>query len=409
MKFYSAAHYRDLFRKTLLDDVLPFWLKHGVDSERGGIITSLDRDGKHLDTDKSIWFQGRTAWTYATAARTYGPQTGWLELADSALDFIEKYAQSPTGKLYFTVTRDGRPLRMRRYVYSEAFAAQGNAAMYRVTGNSQYLDRAVRYISQYLHFSFTPGLIAPKVDPSTRPMMSLGPLMFAVLLCGEMLEIAGDVVLADQSCNEWIQSSIASIERFFYKPELSVLMETVGEQGEVLDHFDGRTLNPGHAIECAWFLMHQGETAARPDWIELGCKILDIMWQRGWDHEHGGLFYFRDLYNGPVQEYWHDMKFWWPHCEAIIANLLAFRLTSRECFLNRFREVTSWSFQHFSDHEYGEWYGYLHRDGTPSVRLKGNMWKGPYHLPRMLWYCEQLLSKMLSENISLFSNGHPTV
>jgi N-acylglucosamine 2-epimerase len=406
MNSYSVEQYRDLFKNTLLNDVLPFWLNHGVDSEWGGIITSLDRDGRRLDTDKSIWFQGRTAWTYATAAKTYGPQPGWLELADSALNFIEKYAVSPNGKLYFTVTRDGRPLRMRRYVYSEAFAAQGNAAMYRVTGSSPYLDRAVRYVSQYLHFSFTPGLIAPKVDPNTRPMISLGPYMFAVLLCGEMLEVAGDAVLAGRSCSEWIQSSIESIERFFYKPELSVLMETVGEQGEVLDHFDGRTLNPGHAIECAWFLMHQGEKSARPEWIELGCQILDRMWQRGWDQEHGGLFYFRDLHNGPVQEYWHDMKFWWPHCEAIIANLLAFRLTSRECFLKRFHEVNAWSFQYFSDNEHGEWYGYLHRDGTPSVRLKGNMWKGPYHLPRMLWYCEQLLAKMLAENISFFSNGH---
>lgn len=407
MNSYSTEHYRDLFRKTLLDDVLPFWLKHGVDSEWGGIITSLDRDGKHLDTDKSIWFQGRTAWTYATAARTYGPQKGWLELADSALDFIEKYAVGPNGKLYFTVTRDGRPLRMRRYVYSEAFAAQGNAAMYRVTGNSHYLDRAVKYVSQYLQFSFTPGLIEPKVDPSTRPMMSLGPFMFAVLLCGDLLEVTSDVVIVGRSCSEWIESSIASIEQFFYKPQLSVLMETVGAQGELLDHFDGRTLNPGHAIECAWFLMHQGEKGARPDWIEFGCKILDMMWQRGWDQQYGGLFYFRDLHNGPVQEYWHDMKFWWPHCEAIIANLLAFRLTARERFLNRFHEVTSWSFKNFSDHEHGEWYGYLHRDGTPSVRLKGNMWKGPYHLPRMLWYCEQLLSKMSAENISLSSDGFP--
>jgi len=54
------------------------------------------------------------------------------------------------------------------------------------------------------------------------------------------------------------------------------------------------------------------------------------------------------------------------------------------------RLVHDWSFRHFADPEYGEWYGYLHRDGTPSVRLKGNMWKGPFHLPRMLWYCSRI-------------------
>jgi trehalose 6-phosphate synthase/phosphatase len=46
-----------------------------------------------------------------------------------------------------------------------------------------------------------------------------------------------------------------------------------------------------------------------------------------------------------------------------------------------------------SDPEFGEWYGYLHRDGRVSTRLKGNMWKGPFHLPRMLWYCWKLLDE----------------
>lgn len=396
---FSARQFRDLFRSTLLNNVLPFWLQHGFDREHGGIITSLDQDGKILDTDKSIWFQGRTAWMYATAAKTYGPHEGWLNFAHSCLDFIERHATGPDGKLYFTVTRDGKPLRMRRYVYSEAFAAQGNAAMYRVTQEKVFLDRALKYLGQYLRYSFTPGLIPPKVDANTRPMVGLGPYMFALHLCSNTLEIAGDVEVAGKRCSEWIEWSIHSIKHLFYKPELDVLLETVGESGEILDHFDGRTLNPGHAIECAWFMMHEGMRISRAEWIELGCKILDAMWKRGWDQEHGGIYYFRDLNSGPVQEYWHDMKFWWPQCEALIANLLAYRLTSHSRYLKQFQQLAVWSFEHFADPQHGEWYGYLHRDGTPSVRLKGNMWKGPYHLPRMLWYCEQLLSKMLAETI----------
>ena len=101
--------------------------------------------------------------------------------------------------------------------------------------------------------------------------------------------------------------------------------------------------------------------------------------------------YFRDLRGLPVQDYWHDMKFWWPHCEALIATLLAWTLTGDEKYARRHRQVHEWSFRHFPDPEFGEWYGYLHRDGRVSVPLKGNMWKGPYHLPRMLWYCWRLL------------------
>ena len=71
--------------------------------------------------------------------------------------------------------------------------------------------------------------------------------------------------------------------------------------------------------------MHEG-AAPRGDRAAAsssGLTILDWMWQRGWDEEYGGMFYFRDLRGLPVQEYWHDMKFWWPHNEAIIATLLA--------------------------------------------------------------------------------------
>jgi N-acylglucosamine 2-epimerase len=159
----------------------------------------------------------------------------------------------------------------------------------------------------------------------------------------------------------------------------------------VIDHIDGRTLNPGHAIECAWFVMHEGALRGDKKMIQLGAKIFDWMWARGWDEECGGIFYLRDVFGKPVQEYWHDMKFWWPHNEAIIATLLAWKLTGDEKYARWHQLVHDWSFKHFSDPEFGEWYGYLHRDGSVSQRAKGNLYKGPFHLPRMLWYGSQII------------------
>ena len=111
--------------------------------------------------------------------------------------------------------------------------------------------------------------------------------------------------------------------------------------------------------------------------------MLDWMWARGWDEEHGGIFYFRDLHGKPVQEYWHDMKFWWPHNETILATLLAFLMTGEARYEEMHRQAHDWAYAHFADTEHGEWFGYLHRDGRVSVPLKGNLWKGPFHLPRM--------------------------
>jgi N-acylglucosamine 2-epimerase len=382
-----------IYRDTLLEDVIPFWLKHGLDREYGGILTALDRDGTVIDTDKSIWFQGRSAWMFATLYNTVEPNQEWLEAASSGIEFLRRYGSDPSGKLYFSVTRDGKPIRMRRYVFSESFAAIANASYARAMGDARAADDAVRYFAQYLHYSFDAGVMLPKVVTETRPSMAIGPLMIGIATAQELRANLGDITVKDRTCTQWIDWSIARIARYFMKPDHQALMEVVGPQGEILDHFEGRQLNPGHAIECAWFLLHEGKQREDANVVQLGLTILDWMWHRGWDEQHGGLFYFRDLKGLPVQDYWHDMKFWWPHCEAIIATLLAWQLTGQDKYASWHREVHDWSFKHFSDPEHGEWYGYLHRDGSLSSRLKGNLWKGPFHLPRMLWYCWQLLEK----------------
>ena len=377
------------YRSALLNDVMPFWLRHGMDREHGGIITSLDRDGTVLDTDKSVWFQGRAAWMFATLYNTVEPRSEWIEAARSCVEFSRRHCFAPDGKMFFSVTREGRPLRMRRYVFSESFAAIANAALAKATGESRAAEEAVTTFANYLRYSFTPGVMAPKFEP-TRPTQGIGPLMIGIVTAQELRANLGDLRVSGRTCTEWIDFCIAAIERDFVKPEHQAVMEVVGPGGEVLDHHDGRTLNPGHAIECAWFILHEGKLRADARLVRLGSIMLDWMWQRGWDDEHGGLFYFRDLRGLPVQEYWHDMKFWWPHNEALIATLLAHQLTGEARYAEWHRLVHEWSFRHFADPEFGEWFGYLHRDGSVSSRAKGTMYKGPFHLPRMLWYCSRL-------------------
>ena len=294
--------------------------------------------------------------------------------------------------MYFIVAREGRPLRMRRYVYSESFAAIANAAFAKATGDDRAAEDAVKCFDTYLHYSFTPGVMPPKFEP-TRPMKSIGPHMIGIVTAQEIRANLGDVTISGRSCSEWIDFSLAEIERDFMKPEHEAVMENVGLNGEIIDHFDGRTLNPGHALEAAWFILHEGRWRGDRRLIRVGLTILDWMWRRGWDEKFGGIFYFRDLRGLPVQEYWHDMKFWWPHNEAMIAMLLAYELTGDSKYARWHQLVHDWSFTHFPDREFGEWFGYLHRDGRVSVPLKGNLWKGPFHLPRMLWYCWKTLEQ----------------
>ena len=388
----SRAALAEFYRQTLLDEIVPFWLRHGLDHEYGGWLTALDRDGTVIDTDKSIWFQGRAAWMFATLYNTIERRPEWLAAAETGISFLRQYGRDDDGKLYFTVTRDGRPLRMRRYVYSETFASMSHAAYSTAAADSNAANEAIGYFSTYLNHSFQPGRMPEKMFSKTRPTRSIGPLVIGIGMAQELRSHVGDVTVDGRTCTAWIDTFLEQIETYFLKPDLEAVMQTVGPNGELLDHFEGRQLIPGDSLEAAWFILREGYVRNDTRITSTGLQMLDWMWKRGWDEQYGGIYYYRDLRHLPSQEYSHDMKFWWVHCEATLATLAAYLLTGEPHYAAWHRKVHDWTFAHFPDAEQGEWYGYLHRDGRISVPLKGNMWKGPFHIPRMLWLCDQLLT-----------------
>lgn len=378
------AQYRD----GLLQDVLPFWFPRCIDEEHGGYFTAFDRDGTRIDTDKWTWFQGRQAWMLATLYNTVERRPEWLAWAQNGLKFLEKHGVDADGRMFFHLTREGQPIRKRRYAFAEIFASMAHAAVARATGSDHHAARARELFTTYTRWHLDPGL-APAKFTNTRPTTGIGSRMGAICTAQELRANLGP----DPVFDGWIDRSIDDVRRLFVKPDLRVVLETAGPKGEVIDHIDGRTLLPGHAIEVAWFIMHEGKLRGIPEYVRLGCEMLDYMWERGWDRKCGGVFYFRDLKGHSVQEYWQDMKFWWVHNETIIATLLAWTLTGDTKYRDWHAQVHDWSYRHFADAQHGEWYGYLHRDGTPASELKGGTWKGFFHLPRMQWYCWKLLDK----------------
>jgi N-acylglucosamine 2-epimerase len=387
LKADGRQRFLTCYRDGLLNDTVRFWFPRSIDAEHGGFLHCFDRDGTLVDDDKSVWVQGRMAWMLLTLFNTVERRPEWLQWASRGLEFIESRCFDSDGRMFFHVTRDGRPIRKRRYAYSESFAAIAYAAHFKATGDDRSARRARELFQLFVQWNFTPGLMPPKFT-ATRPMIGMGPRMITIVTAQELRENLGP----DAQLDECIDRCIGEIQAFFVKPELQVVMESVAENGDIVDHFDGRTLNPGHAIEGAWFILREARHRNDSRLAHLGCDILDWMWQRGWDEQYGGLFYFRDVYDKPVQEYWHDMKFWWPHDEAIIATLMAYEMTGEEKYARWHQLVHDWAHAHFADPELGEWYGYLHRDGRVSVTLKGNLWKSFFHHPRMQWMCWQELA-----------------
>ncbi|MEA1875343.1 MAG: AGE family epimerase/isomerase [Bacteroidota bacterium] len=378
-----------VYREGLLNDTLPFWINNSVDREYGGFTFMLDRDGSVMDTDKGVWQQGRFTWLLATLYNNWEQGPEWLELAKHGIDFIDNYCFDTDGRMFFHLDQAGNPIRKRRYIFSETFAITAYAAYAKASDEQWAADKANDLWNLIMKTLHTPGALPPKFT-ANRESKSLALPMTLMVTAQELRSNLGD-----QGYSETIDKLLERIQLHWMKPEFSVALETVGINGEFIDHFDGRLINPGHGIELAWFILRESEYRNNdPEILKLGLTVLDWMWKWGWDEEYGGITYFKDVKGYPPQEYWHDMKFWWPQNEAIIATLMAYRLSGDKKYADMHQQIHDWTYKHFPDPEYGEWYGYLHRDGRISSPSKGNLWKGPFHIPRMQMICADECKKL---------------
>lgn len=381
------------YKKDLTENIMPFWMKYGLDRENGGVYTCVNRDGSLMDTTKSVWFQGRFAFICSFAYNNVEKNQEWLDAAKSTLEFIEKHCFDEQGHMYFSVTAEGKPLRKRRYVFSETFAAIAMSEYALATGDQHWAKRAIQVFEDTQRFLATPGFLPAKFEADVK-LQGHSIVMILINVGSCIRKVVDDPKLTQQ-----IDESIEKLKKYFIHPEFKCLLETVGENGEFIDTNMTRTINPGHCIETSWFIM---EEAKLRGWdkpmFDLALQVFDWSWDWGWDKQYGGIINFCDCKNLPPQDYSQDMKFWWPQCETIIASLYAYLGTGDEKYLYRHERISEWTYAHFPDAEYGEWYGYLHRDGTVAQPAKGNLYKGPFHIPRMMikgyMLCQEILKKL---------------
>jgi len=384
-----------IYRDGLLNDTVPFWMRNAPDRQCGGFASYLDADGSVVSYDKSVWVQGRFTWLLSRLYNDVEKRQGWLDLARFGADFILKHAFDADGRCFFRVTRDGRGLIKRRYLFSEMFVIIALAELSQALSDAdpaeshRLRDKAEEVYRRALMYHTTPGLLPPKTMPGVRPAKSHAMPMI-LLATTQVLRRTGDSPLYQHV----IDRAIFEVTHHFLRRDERVLLETVGPNGERIDAPEGRLCNPGHAIETAWFLMEEARHRRDKALLQDALTILDWSLDIGWDKAFGGILYFVDIEGKPPEPYEHDMKLWWPHNEAIYATLLAFHLTRKPQYLEWHKRLHDWSYAHFPDRQNGEWFGYLHRDGTLSSTVKGNYWKGPFHLPRMQLYCWKLLEQM---------------
>lgn len=374
------------FKNYLTENVLKFWLENSIDSENGGIFTQLDRKGQLYGTEKSVWFQGRALWVFSKAYNSIEKRKEYLDAAKNIYNFLGRCTDTD-GRMFFTVTKEGLPIQKRRYFFSETFAAIGCAEYYKACKEEQVWNDAKKYFDMACRVFYNNELTTPKF--TNLNMKALSPVMIML----STAQIMSSVEKENEKYKS-VRSDMADrvINGGFLNEKSGALLENVSENGDFCNTPTGRLVNPGHSLEAAWFLMYEGCLGKNQSLIEAGKKITDLTMPLGWDKEHGGIIAFTDVLGKPATALEWDMKLWWPQCEAIIANKMAHMIFLDEKYNENYNMLLDYAFENFDDKENHEWYGYLHYDNTPASYIKGNIFKGPFHLPRMLMILDTLES-----------------
>ena len=366
------------YKAQLAENILPFWINNAIDYENGGIFTCLDREGAIYGREKSVWFQGRALWSFSKAYNAIEKKDEYLCAAKNIYSFLEK-CRDRDGRMFFTVTADGIGIQKRRYYFSETFAAIGCAEYYRASGDRQALIDAREYFD-IAYDCFTGKIYTePKFNPEAQRSKALSPVMIMLSTAQTMRAI--DVEMRER----YAKIAAECLDEILHGGYLTenALLESVSRDGEFIDTPSGRIVNPGHSMEAAWFVMLEGILTGNNEAIAEGKRIIDITLPLGWDNKRGGIIAFTDVSGKPPVQLEWDMKLWWPQCETLIAARMAYDIFKEEKYLELYRSVEKYCEDHFVDKECGEWYGYLHYDNTPSTTLKGNIFKGPFHIPRL--------------------------
>ena len=384
---------RDTYRRAMFDDFVPWWQEHSLDTDDGGYFTRLDRAGRPYSHDKDMWLIGRQVWMFAHLYNTYEQRPLWLEIARMGAEFLLRHGFRPDGRMCFRTNRQGQPLATILSVYTKVFAAIGLAEFGLAADDRVASGRAIELYDQLEvelgQLSDTPLLGYPldaEFDLHSRHMCMM-------TVAQVFNEISPSERFATASFN-----AMRHILARHWKPERAALLENVGPNGEVLFELpEGRLINPGHALESAWMMLEIASRDQNQPQIESAVDVILASLESGWDDMYGGIVYFKNIDDTPCHNIEADCKLWWPHGEALYATLLGWVLTGRPELAQWYERVHSYTFSSFPDAEFGEWYGYLNRDGSPIWTAKANGWKGFFHVPRIVYRAFRLLGAVESD------------
>ena len=405
-------------RNHLLEGIVPFWLKNGIDSKHGGYLTGFDMKGvPSQNTNKYVVTQTRMIWGFSNFFRAFPNQTPLREAAVHGVDFFLSYFwDSKNGGVRWSVSREGKPIDSAKLVYGQSFAIYALAEYTLATGDPRGLEYAERIFERLQLFATdtcnggyfenletdwrVAGVGSAAGDRKSLDIhMHLMEAFTTLYLCSrkeiharkleEVISVILERMISKESGCGRNQFDI----HFNPIPAINIDRTWNAERksGEIVRQ-PTDTTSYGHNIELLWLLNRAGEVLGRPatHFDAVGRRLAEHTLAFGLDREYGGVY--RDgPHDGPalIQD-----KEWWQNCEAMVGFLDAFAHFADERYAVAFLKVWDFAKSKFIDHDIGEWRQRLDRRGNIISGDIGNPWKAIYHTGRAMFECTQRIPKL---------------
>jgi N-acylglucosamine 2-epimerase len=374
------------YQELLLDGIVPFWMRHGVDREYGGVLSCMTEDGVQISTEKYIWSQARFIWTCSALYNRIERRPEFLERARETIDFLLRFGRDSEGRWVYRTTREGEVIEGATSIYSGCFVVYGLSEYCRAVPDEELLQIArdtfgrIRSRIEAPDFSAT----APYQLPPNRRNHGLPMILTEV--ANQLALTTGDPAVACAAAGY-----AACVMDRFVRPDRRCLLEFLDREYREIAPPEGTFVMPGHAIESMWFVMRCALDRKDASMLQRAAEVIEWHLQKGWDEEYGGLYLGVDVEGRPPFFEHSEKKIWWPHAESLYALLLAHATTGESWCAEWYQRVHEWSFEHFSMPQTGEWRQRLDRRGDPLDSFIALPVKDPFHLPRAVILSIQLL------------------
>jgi len=391
----------EFYRKYLLEDIVPFWASRTEDDEFGGYFHHFDRQGQLGCRDKNMWVQGRQLQFFSDLYLQLEKRPQWLTLARSGRDFIVEHGYAGDGRWFYLLNQNGIVKDSHLSFPTDAFILAGLSA-YAIASESDQDKKLIETTYDCFEKNFYDKSFNEHYHFSLDPYYKWHGTHMITLYVSILVE----PVLGSARTKPLVDYCLDQVLHVFAKDEHRVLFEAVGQDGHFKDDPIGRMINPGHIFESMWFCMEEGVRRNDHAVIDRSAEVISWVYPISIDKDYGGVYNILDCSGSKplyyenqkrAGELW-DEKVWWAHSETLYALLLAAFETEKEKYFQWFNDLHEWSFKHFSDTEYGEWYAYLNRDGSVRIPDKGNWIKSAFHIPRDMLKIVGLLERKLTSN-----------